>query len=344
MNAKLVTALLSFTLASTTFAQTTPAPQTPKPPAAKAAAPAPLRLQSLDPQTQADPFPPVDPKNFTADTPTAATVDQYLRAVLGYDTARIWRVEGIQKTASPGVVRVTAAVSERAPNAKVLNAIFFVMPDGKHLIADGTGLAAFGPNPYAETAAILKARADGPAKGAGSKSLMLVEFADLQCPRCKDAQATMARLAQDFPQARLVYQAFPLTSVHPFAFQAATYGACIAQQKGNDAFFTYAQAVYDTQSALTPEAGQQTLTSAVTKAGADPAAVATCAATDAIKVQVNASEALGVEVGVNQTPMLSVNGRLLPLTSVPYETLKQVVLFQATLDGVTGITAPSLTH
>ncbi len=306
----------------------------------KAPAAPPLQLQSLDQQTQADPFPQVNPKNFTADSPTVASVDSYLHAVLGYDAARIWRVEAIQKTAAPGVTRVLAAISERGPNAKVLTAQFYVMPDGKHLIADGTGLTDFGPNPYAQNGAILKARADGPARGAASKDLLLVEFADLQCPHCKDAQATMDRLATDFPQARIVYQSFPIAELHPFAVQAASYGACIAQ-KSNPAFFTYAQAVYDTQGALTPEAGQQTLANAVTKAGQDPAAIANCAATPAIKAQIVASVALGTEVGVNSTPLLSINGRLVPLTSIPYETLKQIVFFQAGLDGIT-VAAPAL--
>ncbi len=218
----------------------------------------------------------------------------------------------------------------------MLNATFYVLPDGKHLIADGTGVAAFGDNPYAENYALLKSRADGPAHGGTSTALMLVEFADLQCPHCKDAQAVMAKLATDFPKARIVYQSFPIASIHPFAFEAATYGACVAKTS-SEAFFTYNQAVYDMQGALTAEAGQQTLNNAVTKAGGDPAKVAACAATDAIKAQVNASEELGVLLGVNQTPMLAVNGRLLPLTSVPYETLKEVIAFQAQLDGVSGV-------
>ena len=319
---------LSTTLA---FAQATSAPKAPAAP--------PLQLQTLGQQTQPDPFPPINPKNFTADTPTAATVDSYLHAVLGYDAGRIWRVEAIEKTASPGVSRVLAAISERGPNAKVVTALFYVMPDGKHLIADGTGLTDFGPNPYAQNAALLRTKADGPAHGPAAKDLLLVEFSDLQCPHCKEAQATMARLVADFPQARVVYQSYPIAEIHPFAFQAATYGACIAA-KSNDAYFTYAQAVYDTQGALTPEAGQQTLAAAVTKAGQDPSAIANCAATPAIKAQVNASEALGREVGVNQTPMLAINGRLVPLNSLPYETLKQVVAFQATMDGVTTAPAP----
>jgi protein-disulfide isomerase len=96
----------------------------------------------------------------------------------------------------------------------------------------------------------------------------------------------------------------------------------------------YAAAVFDTQDALTPETGDETLKAAVTKAGLDPAAVDACAATPAIKAQVDASIALAQEIGVEQTPMLAVNGHLLPLTGVPYETLKQIVAYQAAQDGV----------
>jgi hypothetical protein len=59
-----------------------------------------------------------------------------------------------------------------------------------------------------------------------------------------------------------------------------------------------------------------------------------CAATQATKDAVNASLKLGEAVGVDQTPMLSVNGHMLPLTQVPYETLKKIVAYQASLDGV----------
>jgi protein-disulfide isomerase len=99
--------------------------------------------------------------------------------------------------------------------------------------------------------------------------------------------------------------------------------------------------VVDAQAALTPETGDETLKNAVTKAGLDPAAIDACAATQAIKDQVNASIKLAQDVGVEQTPMLAVNGHLLPLTNIPYETLKNIVAYQATLDGVTtGATGP----
>lgn len=315
-------------MASVGFAQAQAAP------AAAPAAPPAMKLYSLGAQTQTDPFPPVNPKFFTADSPSVATVDSYLRSMLGFDSNRIWRVAAIQKTASPGVSKVTALVSEKAPNAKVLTATFFVMPDGKHLIAnDANGVSPFGAQPFADSRAILQARANGPSRGSASKDLMIVEFADLQCPHCKDAQPTMDKLMKDFPKAHFAFESFPLVDIHPYAYQAATYGACIAKQSA-DAFYTYTQAVYDTQGALLPDSADQTLKNAATKAGADPTKIAFCANSDAAKADVNASMALANELNIDSTPMLSVNGRMIGLNAVPYETLKALIQFQAELDGV----------
>src|SRR6185437_14857877 len=133
----------------------------------------------------------------------------------------------------------------------------------------------------------------------------------------------------------------PLVQIHPYAFKAAAYGYCVEQQK-NGAFFPYAAAVFDTQAGLTAETGDTTLKNAVTKAGLDPAAIDACAATQATKDQVNASVKLAEDIGVSQTPELAVNGHLLPVSQVPYETLKKIIEYQAQLDGVsTGATTAS---
>ena len=293
-----------------------------------------LQLRGLDASARLDPFPPTDPKNFTAQSPTTETVNQFLTALWGYDPNRLWRVFSIQATPAPGVSRVTVLVAEKSANAKVQPTAFFVTPDGTHAIA-GDGVVDFGAKPFAANRQTLQARADGPSRGSANKALELVEFADMQCPHCKEAQASMDRLMQDFPNAHMVYQNFPIASIHPFAVKAAEYGVCVAKAKP-DAFWTFLQAVYDTQGGLTAEDGDATLKAAVTKAGGDPAAVDVCAATPATKAQVDASIRLGTDVGVDQTPILAINGHLVPVSpaSIPYETLKQIVVFQAKQDGV----------
>lgn len=327
-------------------AQTGTAPQTPA--AATAPAPAaaqkpaaPLKLQDMGQETKADPFPPANPKFFTANSPSVDTVNAFLKSLWGYDSNRIWRVEAIQTTMAPNISKVVVFVSDKTPGAKVQPTAFFVTPDGKHAVAGDT-VVPFGVAPFADLRKTLQARADGATRGATGKDLMLVEFADLQCPHCKDAQGTIDQLVKDFPNARVVYQSFPIVDLHPFAFKAAAYGYCVQKQK-NDAFFVYSAAVFDTQAALTPETGDETLKNAVTKAGLDPAAVDACAATPVVTEQVNASIKLAQEIGVEQTPMLAVNGHLLPLAGIPYETLKNIISYQATLDGVsTGATGAAV--
>lgn len=331
-----------FSMATVAFAQAGAAApaQTPAKPATPTPAPKPLQLQSLDSSTKADPFPPVNPKFFTASTPTVDTVNAFLKALWGYDPNRIWRVAAIQNTQAPGVNKVVVFVSDKGPNAKVSSTSFFVTPDGKHAIADAANVISFGATPFADTRKLLQERADGAYRGASSKDLMLVEFADLQCPHCKEAQGTMDKLAQDFPNARIVFQNFPIVDIHPLAFKAAAYGYCITKQK-NDAFFPYANAVFDSQEALTPQAGDQTLKDAVKKAGLDPVTVDACGATEETKKAVEASIKLAQDAAVDQTPMLAVNGHLLPLNGVPYETLKSVISFQAVQDGVSSGAGPA---
>lgn len=285
-------------------------------------------------------FPPVDPKNFTASNPSPQTVDAFLHSIWGVDENREWRVAAVQPAASPGFVKVEVYVADKRQPARVGTYTFLVTPDGKHAVAGD--LSPFGASPFAETRTTLQQRADGPARGAASKDLELVEFADLQCPNCKAAQGTMDQLVKDFPQAHVVYQNLPLPGIHPYAMQAAEVGNCVRQAKGDPAFFVYAQKVYDTQADLTTEKAESTLRAAITAAGADPAAVMTCASQPATKAAVDASVKLATDLGINGTPTLVVNGRILPLTQVPYAGLKKIIVYQGQLDGMTVKEQPSL--
>jgi protein-disulfide isomerase len=296
------------------------------PPAQPAAPGAPLQLNNIGapPKLQ---FPPANPKNFTAASPTTQVVNAFLKQLWGYDPNRVWEVVAIETTDAPGVSKVSVLVGEQGVSRTPASTVFFVTPDGHHAIA-GVGVITFGTHPFAAVRAKLEQQANGPYRGSSSKNLMLIEFADLQCSHCKEAAPTMDKLAQDYPNARVVFENFPLTNVHPAAEQAAEYGVCVAKIKGNAAFFQYAQAVFDAQSALVNDA-VGTLNAAATKAGADAAQVAACAATPGAKAAVQASVALGKEVGVDQTPLLYVNGRQIPVAGVPYATLKQIITYAA---------------
>jgi protein-disulfide isomerase len=300
----------------------------PAPPAPTAQAPA-----APAPAAQEPVFPKPDPANFTATSPTKDEINAFLETSWGYDQNRIWQIEAILKTPAEGVSKVIVYVGDKSGKQKPQGFGFFVLPDGKHIVA-GDELVPFGPHPYADYRSELEQHADGPYRGSASKDLELVEFADFQCPHCKEAQANMDKLVADFPKARIVFQNYPLARLHPQAVNAAAFGYCVAKEGGSTAFFSFASAVFEGQDGLaTPDGATLTLNSAVTKAGLDPAKIAACAKTPEAAQSVEASVKLAQDLNINQTPILMVNGRQVP-ANASYDTLKQVIDYQAKLDGV----------
>jgi len=288
---------------------------------------------AASPAPSAPVFPKPDPADFTATTPTKEVVAAFMQVNLGFDENSIWQIQGIQKTPVEGISKVTVLIGDKTGKQQPYRFAFFTTPDGKHIIV-GDKIVAFGEHPFAEYRSILQQRANGPYRGAAAKDLELVEFADFQCPHCKAAQANMEKLLADFPKARIVFQNDPITAIHPQSAKAAAYGACVAKEGGSAAFFQFAGAVFEAQDGLnTPDGATLTLNSATTKAGLDPAKIATCAAAPETKAAVDASVQLASDVNITAVPALMVNGRQVP-ANAQYETLKQIILYQAKLDGV----------
>ncbi len=69
----------------------------------------------------------------------------------------------------------------------------------------------------------------------------------------------MEKLRNDFPQARFVFQSFPLVRLHPWAERASAYLDCIARATPDHAF-TFVDAIYG---------HQKEIEAAVRKTGAD---------------------------------------------------------------------------
>ena len=280
-------------------------------------------------------FPKPDPANFNAAAPTKEVVDGFLQANWGYDQDRMWQVQAILKTPVDGVSKVIVLVGDKTGKQKPQILSFFALPDGKHIIT-GDDIINFGEHPFADARQQLQQRANGPYRGAASKDLELVEFADFQCPHCKEAQANIDKLVSDYPNARIVFQNLPNPAAHPQSMSAAEYGVCVNKLGGSLAFFQFAAAVFDGQDGLaTSDGATLTLNSAATKAGLDPAKVSACAATPEVKADVDASVRLGTDLRITEVPTLVINGRAVPATA-PYDLLKKIIDYQAKADGVSG--------
>src|SRR5271165_853329 len=184
----------SMLLGSCASAQTKSAPAAkPAAPAAKPAASAPSAKNEL---------------------PTEDTVNSFLFQMLGYDPTITWKVTEIRPSVAQGLAEVSFVLT--SPQASGANTIY-VTEDGHHAVL--CKIIPFGAKPFDDAKATLAKGVNGPARGPEHAPVTIVEFSDMQCPHCKEAAPTIESLVALEPEARFVFQNFPLPS-HNWAEKA----------------------------------------------------------------------------------------------------------------------------
>ncbi len=252
--------------------------------------------------------------------PTEDTVNAFLFQMFGYDPTVTWKVSEIRPSEVPGLADVTIVItnSQGANPNRLL-----VSSDGKHAIAGD--ILPFGAKPFEETRVKLEKGVSGPAKGPAKAAVTIVEFSDMQCPHCAKAAPMVDQLLALEPEARFVFQNFPLP-MHDWAEKAAGYVDCIGRVS-NDAVWKFVQKTFEEQANITAANADEKLKAIATASGANADEIATCATKPDTKARIEASIALGKSVGVTGTPTLFINGRNAGGASV--EAQKKIVDFQA---------------
>ena len=280
-----------------------------------------LFAQTSKPTTASSPLPAAP----SPAAPSEQTVNEFMRHMFGYDASLKWQVARITPNES-GLTEVLVTVSNQQGQQQALR--LYVTADGKSAI--NGDLVPFGADPFARARQQLKA-VNGPAEGPADAPLVIVEFGDLQCPSCKQAQPIIERVLQENPNTRFVFQQYPLTAMHDWAMKAATYGDCLGRQNPA-AFFKFAHSVYEAQGDINKDNSDAKLKPLVEAAGGNLDQVTACIATPETQQRVQASMKLGTEAGVTGTPTFFINGRKFTnLAGMQYDVLSTLVKFQATL-------------
>src|SRR6266404_2757955 len=237
-----------------------------------------------------------------AKLPSEDDVNAFMQQTFGYDPQLTWKIASIKPSPAEGLAEVTVIIS--GPQGQGPQK-FFVSEDGKHAVVGD--VIPFGKHPFEETRLELQKKVNGPARGPADAPVMIVEFSDLQCPHCKEANPTIEKLLTENQNVRFVFQNFPLPS-HNWAQKAAAYNDCVARAS-NDAAWKFISTVYDAQADITAENADQKLTELAEKAGVKGSEIAACAGKPETQTRVEASINLGQSLDVNSTPTLFVNGR-----------------------------------
>lgn len=156
-----------------------------------------------------------------------------------------------------------------------------------------------------------------PATGAADARLVLVEYADYQCPYCQRAEENVQELLRRYQgRLRLVHRDYPLGN-HPQAQIAAEAAHCAGEQ---GRFFEY-------RHGLMVEPGDMQEADLRRRASAlklDLPAFGTCLSTRRHRGVVEASLKEGQELGVASTPTFFVNGRMV-LGARPLEDFVEIL-------------------
>ena len=145
---------------------------------------------------------------------------------------------------------------------------------------------------------------DDPAWGPPAASVTIVEFADFECPACKDSLPVLRQLRDLYKdQVRLVYRDFPLSS-HPQARPAAEAAHC-AYEQGK--FWAYHDALF----AQAPDLKTSDYVTLADRLGLNPAEFTACLAGTRPKAAVARDLADAQGLGLSGTPTFFVNGRYL---------------------------------
>jgi protein-disulfide isomerase len=167
---------------------------------------------------------------------------------------------------------------------------------------------------------LLLAADDDPTLGNPDASLVLVEFADFQCPFCRESFPILRELLIKYPNdVYFIYKDFPVEQIHPLAFFAAQAGQCALEQ---NRFWPLHDKIYINQDRLS----QELLFQLAREVGVDMSAFTQCMQEERYAQEVADDFQAGLDLGVSGTPTFFVNGRKIAGV-VPQEAWEQIVEF-----------------
>lgn len=229
-----------------------------------------------------------------------------------------------QSTASDFyVVPVEVTLNDQKETGEV-----YVSKDGKTLLRGE--IFDMHANPFADN--VTKIRLDGsPSTGPADAKVTVVEYADFECPHCRELYESLQGIEAKYPQVRFVYKNFPLTTIHPWAETAAIAGRC-AYEQSPVAFWKVHDAIFEGQDVISPENVWDKLVSYASQAGLNADTFKACLSSPGAQKAVDADHAEGVALGVSSTPTVYINGR--PLAGGDPQLLVQYIDFELAAQGV----------
>ena len=212
---------------------------------------------------------------------------------------------------------IALTIGESKENVKM-----WVSKDGKYLLRGE--MVDMGKDGFAENRAKLDLKA-APVTGPPNATVTIVEFADFECPVCRQLHEALRGLLPNYPQVRLVFKDFPLEQMHPWARTGALAGRCAYRQDAK-AFWKMYDYLYDNQDLVSAANAWDKSLDYAGQAGLRTEEFKACMTSPEAAAAVEANIANGRLLEVNSTPTLFVNGRR--VVGADAHQLEQVIQYE----------------
>jgi protein-disulfide isomerase len=246
-------------------------------------------------------------------------VDAYLRNMFAFGPDVKLTVGDFKESGVANLLEtnITVTIGENNEDVKM-----WVSRDGKYLLRGE--MVDMGKDGFAENRAKLDLKA-APVTGASNATVTIVEFADFECPVCRQLHEVLRGLLPNYPQVRLAFKDFPLEQLHPWARTAALAGRC-AYRQDPKAFWKMYDYLYDKQDVISAANAWDKSVDYAGQAGLKTDEFKACMTSQEAAAAVDASVANGKLLEVNSTPTLFVNGRR--VVGADARQLEQVIQYE----------------
>ena len=147
---------------------------------------------------------------------------------------------------------------------------------------------------------------ESPITGASEKKVLLIEFSDFQCPSCGKAHQTIKQfMAKHQDKVTLVHKNLPLIEIHTEALPAAK-ASWAAGKQGK--FWEFRSALFENQQQL----GNEFYIKTAKSLNLDINQFNRDRKSNAANIAIQKDIKLADKLGLDATPMLAINGKLVP--------------------------------
>jgi len=178
-------------------------------------------------------------------------------------------------------------------------------------------------DPFLETLEHLPA--GGPSFGPADAKVTIVVFSDFQCPYCRTlAKLLRQNIPQKYPNdVRVVFDDYPIESLHKWARAAAEGARCLAEQNPA-AFWAFHDWIFDHQQEVTADNLREKILAIAPQNGVDATKLSTCIDTHSTAQAITDTQKAGRALQITRTPTFFVNGREVT-GAVSWDTLDEVI-------------------